>query len=393
MKLGTSLFFGASSLACLGLAATLSVQGCSSSDNTTTNNTNDGGGSGSGSGGTTDGGGSGSGSGGTDSGSGGYTSAQPPAAPTGPATGITVSHNFALHHIHLGDETATTPAFPAKSIGYDIDGKDSTALSTDVCTQFTGASKKSQADGDNGIDNSFGINIVPVLGAVAANPSATISSSINAGGFTLMLNIAGIDSANLTQTATGLTGQLFGGVKFGVASDGGVLAPTWSVNDNWPIDPATLSGTSQTSPPFTPAVAFSSPYISNGTFVSGAPTEVKISVTISGHPLTLDVKHAIVTFQHDTATNATKGIISGVLVTSDFLTAISKVSGAISTSFCPGAASFSTLSDTINGASDIMQDGTNVAGKTCDAISVGIGFDADEIGLPSVLGTTPGRGR
>ena len=34
-----------------------------------------------------------------------------------------------------------------------------------------------------------------------------------------------------------------------------------------------------------------------------------------------------------------------------------------------------------------MHDGTNTAGTACDAISIGLGFDADEIGAPQAAGT------
>ena len=140
MKLGTSLFLGASSLLCLRSHRDVGLAECSSSTTTNNNNPTDGGSdSGASSGGTdsgvivtTD-----SGSG-TDSG-GPYVPTLPPASPTGGTpTTLTTPHNFALHHIHMGEETA----FPAKTLGYDIDGLDTTALSTNVCTQATDANKK-----------------------------------------------------------------------------------------------------------------------------------------------------------------------------------------------------------------------------------------------------------
>ncbi|HEY2517904.1 MAG TPA: hypothetical protein VGI39_43840, partial [Polyangiaceae bacterium] len=60
--------------------------------------------------------------------------------------------NFAIRHVHLGDEATA----PWQQFGYNLDGKVTTAQSTDVCTQVTNSNRKNQTDGPNGIDNSFG---------------------------------------------------------------------------------------------------------------------------------------------------------------------------------------------------------------------------------------------
>ena len=75
-----------------------------------------------------------------------------------------------------------------------------------------------------------------------------------------------------------------------------------------------------------------------------------------------------------------------MIITSDLVTALGNVAGNISTSFCNGSAAFQQVVTAIQQAADIMHDGTNVAGTACDAISVGIGFDALQIGVPQVEG-------
>jgi hypothetical protein len=52
---------------------------------------------------------------------------------------------------------------------------------------------------------------------------------------------------------------------------------------------------------------------------------------------------------------------------------------------CSGAA-FQSIATQIEQASDIMKDGTNGPGPTCDGISVGIGFDGDLIGPIKTVG-------
>ena len=61
------------------------------------------------------------------------------------------------------------------------------------------------------------------------------------------------------------------------------------------------------------------------------------------------------------------------------LAALQKVAGRISTQLC-GGSTLDTIKQTIRQASDILQDGTNAAGKNCDAISIGIGFTGKRIG-------------
>ena len=87
---------------------------------------------------------------------------------------------------------------------------------------------------------------------------------------------------------------------------------------------------------------------------------------------------------------AMAGIISGVLPTADLEQHLAALAGSISTSLCASPTLQSFL-DSIGQASDIMQDGTQDPTKTCDGISIGLGFVAgiDPLGstVPSV--TTP----
>jgi hypothetical protein len=60
-----------------------------------------------------------------------------------------------------------------KNIGYNLDGKCTTAASTDVCARVSGASGSVQVDGTGGIDNSYGENVCPVFGAVSGTASCS----------------------------------------------------------------------------------------------------------------------------------------------------------------------------------------------------------------------------
>jgi hypothetical protein len=68
--------------------------------------------------------------------------------------------SLAVTRVNFGD-SPTADAW--KQIGFNLDGKVTTATSTDVCELVPGAAPAEQDDGQDGIDNSFGENICPIL--------------------------------------------------------------------------------------------------------------------------------------------------------------------------------------------------------------------------------------
>jgi hypothetical protein len=383
----------------LGLAGATTVSGCSSSNTATP--TGDGGTGATGATGATgsDGGTGATGATGSDGG-GSYVSTVPPDA-GGSATTFTTPHNFALHHIHVGDESDSSGSPDWYLYGYNLDGLDTTAQSTNVCTLYDNASTKNQTDGPGGIDNSFGENIIPLLAAVLSDPSATIDTSLEKGSFTVMIDITGL-SGVANQTATGLTGALYGGTTFAQAPNAAGAAPTWTTADNWPLDKTSITsswgddgGVQTLVQPVVAKNNFTGAYIVNGEFVSGSPTSVTLTLTISGTPLVIPIQHATITFNNPgtddagtAATHVSGGIIAGIIDAAQLVTNLQGVAGNISTSFCSGS-TFATIAKAIQQASDIMDDGTNKAGTPCNGISIGVGFDGDEIGQPLVAGDPP----
>ena len=387
MKLGTVVFLGATGLVSLTVAGA-SVEGCGSSTPTTNGSSSSGGSSGGGS--------SGSSSGSISTGNqscddGGACTQQPPS--TGSATTSTTPQNFALHHIHLGDESDSQGNPNWYLYGYNLDNKDTAVSSTDVCSLAPNSNKKNQVDGPGGLDNSFGENIVAaLLTAVVSNPSATIDNSLAEGHFTVLFDVTGLSGAK-GQSATGLTGQIFAGVPFNQGPNSATAVPTFTSADNWPVNPSyvtsTISGTTLT-PPVTSKVTFSGAYINNGVFVSGTPTDVTLTLTISGVPLVVPIQHAIITFNTPGADggagNISGGIIAGVIDAQTLVTNLQGVAGNIELELCQGSV-FQQLATSILQTADIMDDGSNAPGTQCNGISIGVGFDGDEIQQPQVTGT------
>ncbi|MEO6420747.1 MAG: hypothetical protein ABIP39_15150 [Polyangiaceae bacterium] len=313
---------------------------------------------------------------------------KPPAKPaSGTPTASTTEHNFAIYNLLLGDAPRGTGAAQSttawKKFGYNIDGKVSTRNSTDVCKVSNSGPKSVHDNGDNGIDNSFGANILPiVLNTAGAEGPSKINQAITDGSFTIMFDVLGLDDSP-TQTNTGLTAQVLAGGAFDAV---GKTKPTFTMADNWAVRPELLSNKTD---PKSSMVKFSDAYVVNGTFVNAdqgsANSDITIALSFSGVALSLTIHKAIVTFDHTQAGLADNGTIAGVIGTEELITGLKAVAGRISTSLCTGSA-FDGIAGQIKQASDIMQDGTQSADATCDGISIGLGFVAKQIGNPQKVG-------
>ena len=347
-------------------------------------------------GGSSGGSGSGSGGGGADTcNSPGVQCTVQPAAPSG-GSPTSAKHNYAVHKLYLGDSDRTGVTNPDawKSFGYNLDNLVTTKSSTDVCTLAAGASKTTQVDGNGGIDNSFGENIMPIVITTAGSDAAQkINDGINTGSFTVMTYITGFDdSAGSTASATGLTGILLAGGSYSAANDGG--APTWDTNTHWPIVPTLMTGCTPetgcpagTDPNSAATIKFDSAYQAGGTFVNGSPASLSLTLSIGGQALTVNISSALITFQPSGAGAVTNGTIAGTIVAQDLVNQLQSVAGSISSSLCSGSA-FQSIAQQILQAADIVIDPSsgavsNSAGASCNGISIGLGFDSTEIAAPT----------
>jgi len=371
MRLSSAVGLGGIGLCCVGALVALGA-GCSSSGSS----------------------GSGGGSGGDTCQSAGVQCTVQPAAPSS-SMPTSAKHNYAMYTLYLGDtdRTGVTNSTAWESYGYNLDNLVTTKSSTDVCTLAAGAAKSTQVDGKGGIDNSFGENILPIVITTAGSDASTkINQSIQGGSFTIMEYVVGFDNtAGSMASSTGLTGVLLAGGDYTTEHEGG--APTWDMNTHWPIRPELLMGCTNgvcpagTDPIAASKIQFPMAYQAGGTFVSGSPATIDISLSIGGQSLDVNVHSAIVTFQPGTSAGTiTNGTIAGTIVTTELISSLQSVAGHISTSLCSGSA-FNSISQQITQASDIIIDSSsgnvsNSAGTACNGISIGLGFDAKEIALP-----------
>jgi hypothetical protein len=330
----------------------------------------------------------GGGSGTTTTGSGTTTStgsgpsAQPPGPPSGGVPGDgTASVTMAVSKLYLGDtDPDGTPdkVNGWKKFGYDLDGKQSTATSTDLCKPRDNASPKNvYPDGDEGRDNSFGKNILPIILGIASDATQKINDGLASGSFTIMLDMQKLGSgSNYSPIVT----NLFAGAELGAA-------PKWDGSDVWPVRPELLVDPNDITKGS--KVNFPMAYVNNNVWVSGSKGDVTLSLSVSGFTLDLTIANAVITVEMDAAhKKGTKGVIAGVLKTDQLTTELKKVAGSFDASLCSGNTIDSIVAQ-ISQASDILADGTQDPTKECDGISVGLGFDADIIQLGPVAAPSP----
>jgi hypothetical protein len=135
-------------------------------------------------------------------------------------------------------------------------------------------------------------------------------------------------------------------------------------------------------------VKLSNAYQAGGTFVSGAPTQIELALNLAGQPIQLNVVSAIVTFQPSSPGHVTNGIIAGAIQTEALISSVQNVLGFLGGGqLCSGNA-VTNIENEIRQKSDILVNGNTISngpGTTCNGISIGLGFEADEIAQPTTV--------
>ena len=293
----------------------------------------------------------------------------PPPPPPAPPGASTPTRTFAVSKFLLGDTTrdgvASTTAW--KAYGYNLDGKISDKNSTDTCRLAAGAGKENQVDGTGGIDNAWGSRILPIFQTFTHDLSIQSTQAIQGGAYTYLIETVGLTD-DAQQTNTNVPGQIFLGAPFGGK-------PTFTKADDWPALTSTLAN-GQLSGGAKTQLAGS--YINLGTWVGAPRTDVTFRLLLGAVPIDLVIHHATVSFDHAAPSKALRGTIAGTLTTEEFVASLKAAAGAITSSLC-GGSGFDSLAAQIRQGADMLSDGTNSAGIPCDAISIGLGFEADEV--------------
>jgi hypothetical protein len=252
--------------------------------------------------------------------------------------------------------------------GADIDGQQGYDAATH-CTPNSGANHFVVfIDGEDGIDNSFGHNILPGLEAFADN----INASITSGNIGYLFDIVDLGAM---PTQTGLTTRFYAGAHLG-------QEPSFDGAFCWPIDGATVTDPND---PTSATVVFDSSVLLDHELFSGAPQKLELMLEYQGIEVPLTLHHARVwvplTTDHQATAPGAVGRISGVLDAEEFVAVASRYVHAAMPQSCDD---FETMATVIRQASDILVDGTQDPNTVCNGISVGLGFTAKSVKLGPV---------
>jgi hypothetical protein len=290
----------------------------------------------------------------------------------GSPTSSTEERTFAVNSILLGEtDRGGSPSKDAwKKYGYNLDGLITNVVDQKapdlekVCKRFEGAKATIHQDGEQGIDNAVGKEILSFISNFTQAPSKLITDAIKKGDFTLLMTVKGL-SDEADQTNTDLSGTIL------VGGDYGADPPAFDDKTDWPYIAE-------------PKVAISGAYINKGEFVNGSEgATVTISLSIGGQVLSLTIRKAIITFKHNPGSKTLEnGTIAGLINTDELLTGIASVAGRFSADLCEGK-TLESVKDAIRAAADVMSSGVQDPGANCDAISVGIGFTAKQVAKPT----------
>jgi len=295
--------------------------------------------------------------------------AAPPPS-TGAPTRSTAKHAFAIRVLFLGDTNRTSVASPDawRTLGYDLDGRASGSTSADHCALRQGADPRVRADGERGIDNTFGAHVLPQLVLVDPALSRATNEALAAGRANTLLEVTGLD-LDPTQTASQLGARAF-------TATSRTSRPAWNGGDELSVLPSALvDGTTFGSGA---KATFREAYVSQGVVVARAGV-LHVRVPTGQGVLPITIRNATVSFKKPTAgVDTTDGTIAGTVDVEELLLALRAEAGRISTMLCEGTR-YDDLAESIRLAADMLTDGSNTPGTSCDALSIGLGFVATEI--------------
>lgn len=265
-----------------------------------------------------------------------------------------------------------------KKIGMNIDGLVSDASSTDLCQVYPGSYPAyAYPDGDDGIDNAFGKNALPLIGTVFPDFQTRVNDYLETGKFNAMMKIYCLPP---TGDAPQLTTKVFGGTDLG-------HTPAYDGSDVWPVAPELLSDLQD---PESSTLVFPASSVIGDAYDSGPNVYFVLSIPLvlndQEQVIKLSVHSARVTLTLSSDRKSATGVLAGVLNTEEAIDQLKKI--AFMADQCADQTYLDALT-LMRQMSDIMTDGTQDTTATCDGISFGVKFTLAEVQLGDVGPTAP----
>jgi hypothetical protein len=179
-----------------------------------------------------------------------------------------------------------------------------------------------------------------------------------------------------------LVGKVYNGTPLG-------MPPKFDGSDLWPVAPEGLTNPADitSAKSVFPTSAVVANHWDSGP--TGATVRLRINAGGAADFLNIDLLGARVVMDLDPDhQGAQTGHLGGVIATTQLVAEMKRIAGSIDASLCSGA-TIDSLVTQIAQASDILLNGTQDPSKTCDGISIGIGFVASAVSLGGIGPVAP----
>lgn len=262
--------------------------------------------------------------------------------------GSFVDEGFSVSEFQLG--TTNPDGTPSSSAwqyyGDDIDGLTSSQASSNHCTLQAGANSSVKRDGPDGVDNSFGANILPLL----LNTDSSVEQELNAR--------AQAGESIAIATGPGLGVVLPGSMGRANTFTGNTLGDWWVSDQDYPGGNANCPLEGETL---------------NGEIYIWGQGFWELPLTLAGSELLVRVRRPAIRGIQAANGLPTEMRLTGLIRTEELVESLRQVAGALDPSLCSGS-TFDSIAQQVRAASDIRDDGTNGdPSLECNAISFGIG--------------------
>jgi hypothetical protein len=346
--------------------------------------------------------------GGGDGGEGACQNAEPPLAPDGTDPGSDVDFVVAVRSIDFGEDFDEDVG-PA--IGYDLDAK-CTCLG-DMPSCATVGSAPEDCDGPNGRDNAVA-RLFDNLSLFEPNAfdSQHHSADADMGNWTLLIRVMGYSGGANDEEVTVAVYPSPGLDQTPCAPD---MTPAWNGADVWPVEALAIEGGTGggsagtggaggaggsggcdpsgepldvDQPRFVSQVA----YVSDHVLVANLP-EAGITLAADGTPVTLRLVGGFLTARLEmTATGwfMHEGVLTGRWALADFFGVVGKFT-ANGEPICTDSQLYGPVKEIVCNYADIHS-GVSGSAAPCDAMSFGMGFEAEPALLGVIVDTGGGEG-
>jgi hypothetical protein len=306
-------------------------------------------------------------------------SIQPPEPPTTSGAGGDVSFTVAIKKVNLG-ETDATPR-----IGYDLDNACSCTVDDHTCARPSWVDKnKRVCDNPRGVDNGMSVALHQAnVFAAGAVSSVVISEGAQTGVWSLLLRVkgySGMPDDDAVEVAAFVT-------------TGTATPPMWEGNDVWPIAETSVESMN----PDAPLIVDKMAYVRNGELVAHLPSlelflraiDVQLPMKVNSIVLSAKIEPLGMSYA------LREGTIAGKWLLPDMFTSLAGLRYGSDNQLCKSSPGYTVVKSYFCNSTDIFSGepapmpGDAAAMPDCDAVSFGMGFDAEPAQLGAVVPPSP----